>query len=195
MPVHVYPLYENGFRAYRGQSIEQNNSESAQLYAEFSKIAERNEFAWKHGQQAVRRDEIATVTQKNRMICFPCMLGRSCFCASKTHSNLDPLLMNAFNNVNLAASCILTSTDYARELDIPENKWVYPVGASGTQDSENCNFHLLFTVTEHSANGRRNVVWERPNYYSSPAISRTLDACLEASGLTRDEIDLYDFYS
>ena len=50
----------------------------------------------------------------------------------------DPLLMNAFNNINLAAACILTSTQYARELGVPEDKWIYPLGGAGTRDSDNC---------------------------------------------------------
>jgi hypothetical protein len=41
----------------------------------------------------------------------------------------------------------------------------------------------------------KTAVWERPNFYSSPAISRSLDAALGASRLTKDEIDLFDFYS
>ena len=53
---------------------------------------------------------------------------------------LAPLLMNAFNNVNLGAACILTSTEYAKELGVPENKWIYPLGGAGTQDSENCKY-------------------------------------------------------
>jgi hypothetical protein len=50
----------------------------------------------------------------------------------------DPLLMNAFNNINLAAACILTSTQFARELGVPEDKWIYPLGGAGTRDSDNC---------------------------------------------------------
>ena len=46
--------------------------------------------------------------------------------------------MNAFNNINLAGACILTSTDYARKLGIPESKWIYPLGGAGTSDSGNC---------------------------------------------------------
>ena len=42
---------------------------------------------------------------------------------------------------------------------------------------------------------RRQTVWERPEYWWSPAISRALDAALEASGLDKEDIDLYDFYS
>jgi hypothetical protein len=48
--------------------------------------------------------------------------------------------MNAFNNVNLAGACILTSTDYARELGIPEDRWIYPLGGAGTSDSANCKY-------------------------------------------------------
>lgn len=72
LPVHVYPLYENGFRAHRGQSIKQNNIESAQLYAEFAKVAEHNPYSWNYGQPGATDETISTVTDKNRMICFPC---------------------------------------------------------------------------------------------------------------------------
>jgi hypothetical protein len=48
--------------------------------------------------------------------------------------------MNAFNTVNLAGACILTSTEYAKELGIPESHWIYPLGGAGTQDASNCKF-------------------------------------------------------
>lgn len=70
-PIHVYPLYENAFRAHRGQSIKENNEESAKLYADFSAVAEKHPYSWNYG----RRDDekvIGTVGKKNRMICFPC---------------------------------------------------------------------------------------------------------------------------
>lgn len=70
-PIHVYPLYENGFRAHRGQSVKANHEESAKLYANFSKVAEANEYAWNSG-RADSEDVIATVGKKNRMICYPC---------------------------------------------------------------------------------------------------------------------------
>ncbi|PBP17674.1 acetyl-CoA acetyltransferase [Diplocarpon rosae] len=149
LPIHVYPLYENAFRAHRGQSIQDNNSESAELYADFARVAEANPLAWNHGQPAASADLVGKVSRKNRMICFP-----------------YPLRMNAFNNVNLAGACILTSTEYATELGIPEDKWIYPLG-----------------------------VWERPNFHSSPAISKSLDAGLRVSDVTKEEIDLFDFYA
>ncbi|TKA69245.1 hypothetical protein B0A55_04268 [Friedmanniomyces simplex] len=157
-PIQVYPLFENGFRAHRGQSVLDNHAESAQLYAEFAKVAESNEYAWSYGNEAETAQSIGTVSQKNRMICTP-----------------YPLLMNAFNTVNLAAACILTSTEHARELGIPEDRWIYALGGAGTRDS--------------------NDFWQRPNFWWSPAISRSLDAGIKASGLEKGAIDLFDFYS
>lgn len=40
-----------------------------------------------------------------------------------------------------------------------------------------------------------STVWERPNYYYSPALSMAIDGALDASGLTKDKIDYFDFYS
>lgn len=73
----MYPLYENAFRAKKGQSVKENNKESAELYAEFAKVAEKNPLAWNYGQPAATESTIGTVSKKNRMICFPCW----CFAA------------------------------------------------------------------------------------------------------------------
>ena len=75
-PIHIYPLYENGFRAYRGQSIADNHHESPKLYAQFSEVASRNPYAWGYPHQD-SEETIGTVSKRNRMICFPCM---PCFC-------------------------------------------------------------------------------------------------------------------
>ena len=83
--------------------------------------------------------------------------------------------MNAFNTVNLAAAVLVTSTDYARDLGIPESQWVYALGGASTQD--NVDF------------------WQRSEYWWSPSISRSLDAALDASGLEKGDVGLYDFYS
>jgi hypothetical protein len=92
-----------------------------------------------------------------------------------THHLADPLLMNAFNTVNLASAIILTSTSLAKRLGIPESKWIYPLGGAGTTDSDE--------------------FWKRPNFYSSPSISRSIDASLEVSGVSKEEINLIDIYS
>lgn len=40
-----------------------------------------------------------------------------------------------------------------------------------------------------------SAVWLRPNFHSSPSISRSIDAALEVSNLKKSDIDLHDFYS
>ena len=77
-PIHVYPLYENAFRAHRGQSLRSNNDESAKLYAEFSRVASTQEFAWNQGKINDEKT-IGTVSEKNRMICYPCQHSTSSF--------------------------------------------------------------------------------------------------------------------
>lgn len=72
LPIHVYPLYENAFRARRGQSIQDNNRESARLYADFATVAEGNPIAWSFGERAKTVGEIGAVSRGNRMICYPC---------------------------------------------------------------------------------------------------------------------------
>jgi hypothetical protein len=99
--------------------------------------------------------------------------------------------MNAFNNVNLSATCILTSTEYAKELGIPESKWIYPLGGAGSDDSEHCKS----SPRPLSRLANPDLVWDRPNFYYSPSISRSLDAGLAISNLDKNEIDIYDFYS
>ncbi|KAG0649422.1 hypothetical protein D0Z07_4488 [Hyphodiscus hymeniophilus] len=159
LPIHVYPLYENAFRAHRNQAIAANDQESAEVYANFVKVAEGNPLAWNHGKPAATAGDIKTIPSEwDRYL-----------------TSVDPLLMNAFNNVNLAGTCILTSTEYARELGIPKSRWIYALGGAGTDDADH--------------------FWERPDFYSAPSISRSLDAGLRVSGLTKDEIDIYDFYS
>ncbi|GAB1208163.1 hypothetical protein APSETT445_006904 [Aspergillus pseudonomiae] len=158
LPIQVYPLYEAGLRAHRKQTYDDNHQESAQLYANFAEIAATNPVAWNHGRAPATIDSIATITKKNRMICSP-----------------YPLLMNAFNNVNMAAACIVTSVDFARQLGVPESRWIYPLGGAGTSDASS--------------------FWERHNFHSSPSIANSLDEALRVSGLTKEDIDIYDFYS
>lgn len=46
--------------------------------------------------------------------------------------------MNAFNGVNLSAACILTSTEHAKKLGIPQDRWIYVLGGAGTHEKDNC---------------------------------------------------------
>jgi acetyl-CoA acetyltransferase len=150
-------LYENAFRAHRGQSLKANNEESAALYAGFSAIASTQEYAWSQGRQHDAQT-IGTVSARNRMICTP-----------------YPLLMNAFNTVNLAGAVILASVSHARRLGIPQSQWIYPLGGAGTSDASE--------------------FWQRPNFYTSPSIERSLHTALDVSETEVAELDLIDIYS
>lgn len=155
--------------------MQENHRESARLYAEFARVAERNEVAWNQG-NANGEEVIGTVSKRNRMICYPCKLrSHRMWDVRLLTDSTDPLLMNAFNTVNLAAAVILTSVSTAQSLGIPSSKWIYPLAGAGTQDSVE--------------------FWHRPSFYSSPSISRSIDTSLDLSGLSKSEIDIIDIYS
>ncbi|KAF4341928.1 hypothetical protein FBEOM_4094 [Fusarium beomiforme] len=158
MPIQVYPLYENAYRKHYQQTFHENHHESAALYADFDKVACQHPNSWRAGETPRDLDAIMTITKQNRMICTP-----------------YPLLMNAFNGVNLAAACIITTVEYATKLKVPQDKWVYITGGAGSNDSSH--------------------FWERSNYFSSPAIEYSIDKALESAALTKNEIDCFDFYS
>lgn len=52
--------------------MQANHAESAELYAEFAKAAEGNEYAWSSRSQTETAESIGAVSKKNRMICLPC---------------------------------------------------------------------------------------------------------------------------
>jgi hypothetical protein len=53
-------------------------------------------------------------------------------------TSLDPLLMNAFNDVNIAGACLLTSTDCAERMGISREKWIFPLGGGRGEDTAEC---------------------------------------------------------
>ncbi|KAM3558892.1 hypothetical protein ARSEF4850_004385 [Beauveria asiatica] len=173
LPIHVYPLYEIGRRAHLHHTAEQNNQESATMYASFDEIGSKNQYSWNYGEKPKSAEFIGSISKRNRIICDP-----------------YPLLMNAFNGVNLSAACILTSTEHADKLGIPKDKWVYILGGAGTHEKNNCEslYRKLKSPTD-------KVVWERPGFASSPAITKSLDSALQVSGLKKEQIDVFDFYS
>ncbi|KHN98357.1 thiolase [Metarhizium album ARSEF 1941] len=158
LPIHVYPLYENARRAHRRQSAAENAVEAANMYAEFDRVGSENVYSWNFQQPPKTAEQIGRVSGKNRMICEP-----------------YPLLMNAFNGVNLSAACILTSTENAKRLGIPDEKWIYVLGGAGTHEKDN--------------------FWERRHLHCSEAIAKSIDAAMDVSGLWTSDIDCYDFYS
>lgn len=75
MPIQVYPLYENAYRKQNQQCFDENNAESAKLYAEFDRVACGHPISWRSGESPRDANTIRTVTKQNRMISTPCMFS------------------------------------------------------------------------------------------------------------------------
>jgi acetyl-CoA C-acetyltransferase len=101
-----YGLLDNARRARLGLSVDDYRQRMAELFAPFSKVAAKNPFSSSPVERPV--EEIATVTDENRMICDP-----------------YPRLMVARDTVNQGAAAVLMSVEAARRLGVPEQKWVY----------------------------------------------------------------------
>lgn len=105
-PVDVYPLYENAMRASLGQSFDDAQRESAEIWSLFSKVASENEHAWMR--RSVAPEDIITPSDTNRPIAFP-----------------YNKLMVANASVNQGAAFIATSVAEARRRGIDESRWIY----------------------------------------------------------------------
>ena len=156
MATAAYPLFENAMRAYRGVSLEEHQRFLGDFCARLAAVAGENEHAW--FQDGKSAEEIATVLPGNRMICHP-----------------YPKFMNSILEVDQGAALLMTSESAARELGIPEDRWVYLWGCGDVHD------HWYLT--------------ERVNYHSSPAIQIAGRRALGMAGVAIDDIAYFDLYS
>jgi acetyl-CoA C-acetyltransferase len=116
-PVDVYPLYENAGRAAYGQSLEQGQIESSEIWARFSEIASQNPGAWIR--KPVAAATIRTSSHDNRPIAFP-----------------YNKLMVANSSVNQGAGFIVTSLARARVAGVPESQLIYPGLGAAAHESD-----------------------------------------------------------
>ncbi|MEO8457320.1 MAG: acetyl-CoA acetyltransferase [Chloroflexota bacterium] len=156
MPVRDYPLFENAIRAHLGQTVEEHQQFVAELCSRFTQVAAKNTYAW--FPQARTPDEIKTVSAANRWICFP-----------------YPKLMNAIMEVDQAAAVIITGSETAKALGIPEDKWVYVHGCGEAND--------------------KWFVSDRVDYSHSPAIKAATSRALSQASIGVDDVDFFDIYS
>jgi acetyl-CoA C-acetyltransferase len=117
VPLIGYPLYENGLRARLGQSHAAAQRWSAELLADFSAVAAKNDAAWDPIERTV--EEIETVTPPNRMLFFP-----------------YPLLMVAQPMTDQAAAVVVTSLGAARDAGVPDGHVVHVWGGAGSADTK-----------------------------------------------------------
>jgi len=156
-PSEVYPIFANALRARRGLGLEAHRRRMGALMSRFSAVAARNPHAW--FPVARSADEITTPSPSNRMIAFP-----------------YTKYMNAVIETDQAAAVLLASAAAARELGVPEHRWVHWWGGGSARETE----------------------WypsERPDFARCPALASAVTEALEEAGTTLDELALLDLYS
>ncbi|MBX3481446.1 MAG: acetyl-CoA acetyltransferase [Caulobacter sp.] len=156
MPINTYPLFENALRARDGRSIEDHQKRLGELFAPFTRVAAANPEAWFPVERSA--EELITVSDRNRMIGFP-----------------YPKNLNAIMQVDQSAGVLVCSVKKARELGVPQDKWVFLHGCADASD-------LWYPL-------------ERQNYHSSPAMRLTGKRALEMASVSIADIDVIDLYS
>jgi acetyl-CoA C-acetyltransferase len=115
MPIEIYPLFENAYRAARGWTIAEHRARLGTLCARLAATAAEHPQAWIR--QAFSANAITTPSAENRLVAFP-----------------YPKRMTANIDVDQAAAVLLTSVAGARTLGIPEARWLYLHGAAEASD-------------------------------------------------------------
>jgi len=116
-PVELYALYENAYRAERGQTLAEGQAESGRIWALMSQVAETSEGAWL--KQARSPEEIVEPGMNNRPIAFP-----------------FNKLMVANASVNQGAGFFVTSLAAARAAGVAEDQLVYVGLGAAAHESE-----------------------------------------------------------
>jgi acetyl-CoA C-acetyltransferase len=155
-PVNIYPMFENAIRGQKKRSVREHQLAIGKLMAPFTEVAAKHPQAW--FPIARTAEEIATPSDDNRYVGFP-----------------YTKYMNAIMQVDQGAAVVMMSVKKARELGIPQEKWVFLHGCADAND--------LWYPTE------------RVNYYSSPAIRMMGKKAFAMSGWTVGDIDYFDLYS
>ena len=154
--ITMYPLFENAIRGARGRTVPEHLQAMGRLFSRFADVAAHNPLATRR--EGFTAEQLATVDDSNRWVGFP-----------------YPRFMNSNAFIDQAAALVMTSVGTARELGIPEEKWVYLHGCADGHD------HWY--------------VSERINFHSSPAIRNGSRKALDMAGKSLADIELFDLYS
>jgi acetyl-CoA C-acetyltransferase len=128
LAVQFYPMFETALRAAAGRSVEDHQQHLGRLWSDLSRVAVDNPHAWIRGEKTP--EEIATVTDSNRMIGFP-----------------YPKYMNSNNDVDMGAALIMCSVGAARRLGIPDDRWVFPHSGTDCHEHNYVSNRHTFTRT------------------------------------------------
>jgi acetyl-CoA C-acetyltransferase len=154
-PTQTYPAFENALRTRLGLDLDAHRHLMSEIWAPFSRVAAANPYA----QFPVARDVafLESVSPENYQIADPYL---------KWHVAQDA--------VNMSAAVIVTSVGKAREMGVPEHKWVYLHGHAQVAD--------VLTV-------------ERPDLSRSRAMDWVLRRTLASSELAIADMAYVDLYS
>ncbi|MCX7284940.1 MAG: acetyl-CoA acetyltransferase [Novosphingobium sp.] len=117
-PVTAYALCENARRGRLDLSRQEYALEMGRLFAPFTQVASRNPWS-AAAVEPMHAEEIATPTERNRMIADP-----------------YPLKLVSRDQVNQAAALVLMSVRAARAAGVPEHRWIYLHGAALANERE-----------------------------------------------------------
>jgi len=154
-PIQLYALFENARRAKGGKDRQAYALEMGELFAPFTQVASTNPHAM--SQEVFDAAGLATVTPKNRLVADP-----------------FPRRMVARDQANQGAAVLITSVGKARELGVPEDRWVYLHGGAD--------------VKERTPIERRDLA-------AYPAAGLASRRALEVAGLSVADIAFFDLYS
>ena len=154
-PIQLYALFENARRARLGFDRASYAQAMGELFAPFTRVAHDNPHAM--SREVYSAEELATVTGPNRLTSDP-----------------FPRRMVARDQANQGAAVLMTSVRKARELGVPEDRWVYLYGG---------------------ADVRERTVIEREGLSKSPAAVAACLKALDVAGAGLADIDAFDLYS
>jgi acetyl-CoA C-acetyltransferase len=151
-----YALFEDSLRASRGTSLHEHRVHISELWARFSNVAATNPYAWDRVPHSA--EQIRNATDANRMITFPYTKA-----------------MVANNTVDMSSAVILCSTDLARELNISDDRLVFP--------------HIV-TVSRETW-----MIGERHQLHATPALATAGRVAFERTGLSPAAIEHVELYA
>lgn len=154
-PMYYYAMFENARRGRLGETREAYAAKMGRLFEPFTKVAAANPHAMSREERSA--DELSTPTARNRLVADP-----------------YPRFLVSRDQANQGAAVLLTSVGKARELGIPESKWVYLHGY---------------------ADGKERSVLEREDLSASRASIAVAKRALDTAGKTAADIDIFDLYS
>jgi len=152
--IPLYALAENARRAKLGKGLEEYRRDIGELFEPFTRVAAANP----HAAAPIERsaEELATVTDRNRIVAEP-----------------YTRMTVARDQVNQAAAIIVASAGKARELGIPESKWVH--------------VHAVSAATEL-------MLSQRPDLAANPASIASVEVALARAGKSIADMRYLDFF-